>query len=200
MVDLDTAAKAIRVALAFAAFLLAGRYIMLPVLCAGFRQRVFRLRRELFLLRIDGIVDPDLPAYRQLYATMNGALRFAESITLAQVIAARRTSIPAIVEASFDDDMESVPEQARMHLAQIRCDLGYEMMRHLVVSSPLLWPLLFVFIPLARLVRFLALADRIEHVVHAFSIGETAKRLETKAVLLDDDGQHDSSLGFEAAG
>lgn len=116
--------------------------ILLPSLMDEFRQRIFCLRRELFLLVSEGDVDPSTPAYTHLRTTMNGVLRFTERLTVLRLLLhgtlfrneTRAYSQKLHRELSLVED-----DRLREKLMVFRRRLGQEIIRHVLVISPLAW-------------------------------------------------------------
>src|SRR5262245_46489095 len=59
-----------------------------------FRQRVFALRDEMFDDARKGVISFDDHAYGMLRTMMNGAIRFAHLLTIAQLLVGRRVPNP----------------------------------------------------------------------------------------------------------
>lgn len=57
-----------------------------PVVVASFREEVFSIRRDLFMLVARKEIAPSHPGYTRLRWTMNGVLRFAERFGLGRAI------------------------------------------------------------------------------------------------------------------
>lgn len=155
---LDQAVVAVRAALGVIACLLVLRFALVPARCEVFRQRVFRLRRELLVLRIDGVVDPLEPAYVALYRRMNALIRRAESLTFGRLLMVFLVPMPAELREQWkvtevEAALEHAPPAARAALDGLRLDLGYEVVRHVLVTSPLAWLLALVVLPATLLLR-----------------------------------------------
>ena len=77
---------AVRAALSAFCVILAWQMVYLPTTVDIFRQRIFCLRRELFLYMASGAVAPNHPAYTLLRTRMNLTLRFAGRLTLGRLL------------------------------------------------------------------------------------------------------------------
>jgi len=194
---LDQGVVAVRAAIAGIACLLVLRFALLPARCEVFRQRVFRLRRELLMLRIDGLVDPDEPAYVALYRRMNALIRRADSLTFGRLLMVVLVPVPPAVRAQGLDEVETLlanaPPAARAALDGLRLDVGYEVVRHVLVTSPLAWLAALVVLPGSVLMRTVSATGA--GVVGAFrssvrgsmrTLGQrpAVKRFETEATAL----------------
>lgn len=115
-----------------------------PTLVEGFRQRIFRLRREMFLFMIEQKLDPSEPAYTHLRSTMNGLLRFAERLTVVRVLlhgAIFRQQTYAYSQKVHERLSMLQNPMLREKLSHFRLKLGYEIIRHIVITSPIAWVL-----------------------------------------------------------
>jgi hypothetical protein len=142
--------------------LVAVRHVLVPTLVEEFRQRVFYLRRALFLTMADGVIRHDDPAYCRLYRAMNGTLRYAESITLLRVIAHGVFMKRELQEA--DDPLDRAiagleSDEARERITVLRSQLGFEVARHIVTTSPFAWGFLLVGLPLLKVYKALRRDD-----------------------------------------
>lgn len=141
------------------AVLLALRFALVPSLVEEFRQRIFHLRRQLFLVMAHGHVRSQDAAYVRLTTLLNGTLRHAKSVgsffrmTAHSLVSAPRDvadqeSIGAAI-AAIDDP------QARARLERIRLRLGFEVVRYMIVRSPVFWPFLLVVLPFVKIYQAL---------------------------------------------
>jgi hypothetical protein len=149
----DEVGIAVRAFLGIAAVLLILRFALVPTLNEVFRQRVFRLRRKLVCLRLDGIVAHDEPAYLKLYRRMNVLIRRADSLSFGRLMVVAVLPPPRIlIEERVVEDvevaLEHAPPGAREALDKLRLDIGYEMVRHVILTSPLAWIVLIAAIPI----------------------------------------------------
>lgn len=137
------------------ALVAAFQFVVLPSLVEGFRQRIFNLRRDMFLLLVDHGLRPDEPAYTHLRSTMNGVLRFAERLTLTRLllhgtIFRKQTQAYA---RKLQQNLANIEDAAlREHLIQYRQRLGQEIVRHVITVSPIAWVLLVLASPVLLLV------------------------------------------------
>lgn len=124
--------------------------LILPTLHEGFRQKIFFLRRQLFMLVAHGKLSPQDLAYTRLRSTMNGLLRFAERLSLGRLF------LHGVI---FRPETKNYVETMDLRLAEIRDDLtkkeliairekvGYIIIWHVFFTSPLLWLVGVVFLP-----------------------------------------------------
>lgn len=187
MLNPDDVGRCVRFGVAVIVLLLAFRYMLRPTLVATFRQRVFALRRELFMLRLEGVILPTDRSYELLMRTLNGVIRFAENFTFGRfLLAFSSRSAPEIQDPL---DIAFRQTRARQHLEKIRVRLGYEMVRHVIQSSFLGWLVLFVTAPIFRLCDMLAATPgRFGRLVKIVGARPSVKRMECAAsAMLSDD-------------
>lgn len=144
MPDFTEYGHAVRAGLATAALLLGIGYVLKPTLVEIFRQRIFELRRGMFLDRVDKVIEPDR-AYRILMDTMNGTIRYAEHVTFGRSI----VGLLVLRRYTYEIDIAlgTSSEKTRKILIQYRTKLHYEIARHMLLTSPLLWALLLSMLP-----------------------------------------------------
>ncbi|MCU1278251.1 MAG: hypothetical protein JWM53_1797 [bacterium] len=158
MSDITFFAKAFWTVAVVVAAIAALRYVLVPTLIEEFRQRVFQLRRRLFLVMADGLIHRNDVAYSRLYRAMNGTLRYAESVTFFRLLVHdifMRRELKAA-----DDPMDQAiagmqNEVARQRLVMLRRQLGFEVARHILISSPLAWGFLLVALPVLKVYQLL---------------------------------------------
>ena len=190
MLDVTSTATAIRAALALAAILLGLQYVLQPTLCDVFRQRLFRLRRRLFLLRVDGVINPDEPGYRRLMRSMNATLRFAESFSFTQMVLAQAFPPPPELVNETDDAVALASPEVRKHLLLIQREFGFEIVRHIVLRSPPLWLFLAVAIPVMLVMKLTKTGvARYLRLSRGLGARTGVKRLEALSALEDEIGQ-----------
>ena len=189
MPDFTEYGHAVRAGLATAALLLGIAHVLKPTLVEIFRQRIFELRRGMFLDRIDKVLEPDR-AYRIVMDTMNGTIRYAEHVTFG------RTIIGALVLRGYtyeiDIALDASSEETRKILIQYRTKIHYEIARHMLLTSPLLWALLISTLPaiailfcLASLFSMVNATKRqITGIVSSFGRLTAVKRIESDALAL----------------
>lgn len=120
----------------------AWRYLLLPTLVDEFRQKVFALRRELFLLMADHRLPYSEPAYTRLRATMNAQLRYAERLTMGRLLVSALVSRSAAKEyrARQLQDIDAITNhEVRLAIEDIRQRLSIAIAIHLVLASPIGW-------------------------------------------------------------
>jgi hypothetical protein len=184
----DTIANVMQSGIAICLVLLIAKYALTPTLCDVFRQRVFRLRRLLLLMRIDGLVEPNDRAYLILYRMMNGVIGNAEHMTFGRLLLFSAMPVPheLINNESvdlFEEAASSSPEPVRRRLAQLRIDLGYEIVRHVVMTSPLAWGILVVVVPIAPVLKMINVVRRgFRRLARSLASLPSIMRLESNAV------------------
>lgn len=141
---------AIRTTLTVLLVIAAWRFMVVRTMNDTFRQRLFEMRRSLFLLVADGRISPDEPAYRQLCSTINGLLKFAERVTLLRIVLIGR-STPLNTAAYVDRAGRSLAqiqdEEVRKTIAEYRDRVDGEIVLHVIRTSPELWlPLLVMMV------------------------------------------------------
>lgn len=141
---------AIRTTLTVLLMIAAWRFMVVRTMNDTFRQRLFEMRRSLFLLVADGRISPDEPAYRQLCSTINGLLKFAERVTLLRIVLIGR-STPLNTAAYVDRAGRSLAqiqdEEVRKTIAEYRDRVDGEIVLHVIRTSPELWlPLLVMMV------------------------------------------------------
>ena len=140
--DAMTAGFIVRTTLTLLGLILAWRFMVLPTMHDRFRQRLFEIRRSLFLLVADGKVGSTEPAYRQLRDMINGLLRFAERVTLIRALVTNK-SLPLNIAAYTERTqlaMAQVKDASVRHaLEEHRERVGFEIIKHIIWTSPELW-------------------------------------------------------------
>lgn len=140
--DMEKLAKMIWLTTGLFSLIATFQFLLLPTLVAGFRQRIFGLRRELFLLVVQNKISPEEPAYTHLRSTMNGVLRFAHHLTLTRLLfhgTLFRKHTLAYAQRLKEDLASVRNSKLREQLIQFRLRLGQEIIRHVLLSSPLAW-------------------------------------------------------------
>jgi hypothetical protein len=134
------------------ALVLTYRYLWVPLNIAVLRQRVFKLRRELFLYAADGNVSFDARAYVQLNDTLNSLIGFADKVTVFEaLVCAVFVAKTPYVDATADAIRKVEDQKVRGTLEAMHAQIHREIVRHLALTSPLFWLLvlpsgLYVFI------------------------------------------------------
>jgi hypothetical protein len=119
-----------------------------------YRDQMFQLRDSLFDAATDGVIDFDHPAYGTLRSTMNGYIRFCHRLSLLQVLLLA-TSLPRPTEGKglFNRNWQLVTQnldpKALKSLEGYREQMSLLMVSYLILSSPFISILLFVFVLLA---------------------------------------------------
>ena len=189
----DEVGVAVRAFLGIAAALLILRFALVPTLTEVFRQRIFRLRRKLVCLRLDGVVAADEPAYVKLYRRMNTLIGRAESLTFGRLMVGAFVPPPKLlveerVFADFEIALRQAPAAAQEELEKLYGDLGYEVVRHVIVTSPLGWIFFVVTFPIAMAVYFFSVwRKRAVGALRDFGQRPLVKRLEIDPAGIQDD-------------
>jgi hypothetical protein len=164
------------------------QFMLLPTAVEAFRQRLFELRRELFLYMADGHIRPNHPAYLRLRRLLDSLLRFAERVTFLRIV---------MMQVSYDPDAATEPtiekvidtardERTRAHLRAFHYRVTFTILRHIVFTSPAAWCLVVVVVPalaIRRGVRTLKSLKRTLLVVPA-RVRTPIRLLEDQADLL----------------
>lgn len=110
----------------------------------AFRERLFRLREDLFLFAANGGIPFEHPAYRMLRSTINGMIRYAERISLAWLLSlavAFKHSDCREAEKLFHEQWleanRTLTLHAKKRLILFRRDLHWALTTH-VLTSPLI--------------------------------------------------------------
>ncbi len=165
MSDVNEYGQAIQAGLAAIMLLLTIKFILGPALVELYRQRVFELRRAMFVDYVDGQINTE-HAYRFMASTMNGLIRYADHVTFGRAIIGM-----AVLRRSPDDmsiTFEDADETTRRLLNTYRKKLYYETSRHMLLTSPLMWTVLLATLPLVLLTIAIMSLLRMVHVMRAF--------------------------------
>lgn len=115
-----------------------------------FREELFCIRRDLFLLAASGEISFDSHSYVELRYRINGMLRFAHRISLpASFVAAKLAEINPDKTNIYDNwkkSLEDVPVEVRAKLNSIHSRMFRAYMNHLVHGSVILSFVTFAFI------------------------------------------------------
>lgn len=109
-----------------------------------FRQSMFKLRDELFLMAADGLIPFEHPAYGMQRLAINGTIRFAHRISLTQYIAFSlfvRGSMDALhvsYQSRWNAALEDLDAPARAAIIDIRNRSHALVIMHCIKSSPVL--------------------------------------------------------------
>lgn len=143
--------KIFRLFLSIAALLASVQYILFPTLDEGFRHRLFAIRRKMFLLMAEKSLAPSTPAYTQLRTTINGLLRFTEKLSFLRLVFHGfifRSQTQSYIEKVERQLNEIKEEDIRSQLREYRQKVGYEIIRHVLIKSPLAWCIGLFILPL----------------------------------------------------
>jgi hypothetical protein len=145
---LENLGVVLRLGLTLFAIFATVQLLLLPALADGFRQRIFALRRGMFLYMAEGHVRSDEPAYVEILATMNGLLRFAERLTIMRLVISQAFNHNgrAYAEKMAASLQRVESPDVREKLQNYRTRIGEEVIRHIILVSPIVWPLVGVLI------------------------------------------------------
>jgi len=164
MSDLHECAQAIQAGIAAIVLLLTIRFILRPALVELYRQRVFELRRAMFIDYVDGRIGTER-AYRLMVSTFNSLIRYADHVTFG------RAFIGMVVLRRAPDEMSIVLEEVdaitRNVLSTYRKRLYYETSRHMLLTSPMMWAILLATFPIVVLTTVTMSLLRMVHVMRA---------------------------------
>jgi len=158
--DPKTVADGVWVGLSILSLTIAFQHILLSTLVDGFRDRLFALRRELFLLVADSKIAPTDLAYVSFRRHLNGMIRFAERITF------MRLAFTGIfvwwrfgaegMRSMHDSELrafDSIPDvEVRDALKRIHRKMSVAGALHIFASSPIAWLLTLLAAPVLVLV------------------------------------------------
>ena len=188
--DPTYAADAIWVGVSFIALGVAFQYLFLPTCVDGLRDRLFGIRRELFMMVVSGEVSADDPAYVSLRRSLNAIIRVAERVTfvrgyLAPAVAllirrgrGGREQIKEKHDAAFAR-VENV--EVRQALLKLHEKLAHAVAIHVLVSSPIAW---FVTLVAAPIVLIVAVIAGTLGTLKSSVVSEVSERVECEAQLL----------------
>jgi hypothetical protein len=114
-------------------------YLWMPLNIAVLRQRLFKIRRDLFAYAADGHVSFKSPAYLQLNDTINGIIGFADKVTAAEAMLCAFVVDTPPVDATGEAIREISDDKTRLDLVAMHEAIHREIVRHLAITSPLFW-------------------------------------------------------------
>lgn len=203
MPDHNAYGQAVQAGIAAVILLMVVRPILKSAFAELFRQRVFELRRAMFLEYVDGGIAAGR-AYRLMTTTMNAVIRYAEHAAfgrafLGRVFSGRSYELDAVDDVEVA--LEETDEESRTVLRKYRAKLYYEIARQMLLTSPLLWALIAVLLPVAAVLSLFRVLDvtrsSIAHVVSRVGRLTSVRRIASDArALLSDDVTDD---GLQAA-
>ena len=117
----------------------------------SFRQKSFALRDELFDYAASGAVAFNDPAYWRLRLMMNTVIQYSHRFTFGEAvlpmlvaIVRREPSTPAPIHRAWHRALTKQPKDVRERLQEFDHRFHILMARHLLLYTPLAWPLLVV--------------------------------------------------------
>lgn len=147
MTDMQELSTGVIGLLGLAALVFGLQVVLWPTLSDEFRDRLFRLRRELFLFMADGGIAPDHPAYRHLRTRINSLIFYADRLSLWRTML--DTAILHRQAEKYAHHCEALiasapsPEAADT-LKRFNSRIHREVARHLILRSPVLWAIMGV--------------------------------------------------------
>jgi hypothetical protein len=130
-------------------FVTAWRYVLVSTIIEEFRQTVFQLRRELFLMIAAGKIKQNDAIYVRLRSIMNGSLRYAEGITFFRMFVFTCMSNGQPTEERLRFDAVSDAEVAQ-ELREIYLRLGISIVR-LIYGTSVFLPVFYTILQLISL-------------------------------------------------
>ena len=125
-----------------------------------FREKLFDLRKELFLLAASGSISFESRSYIDLRNLINGMLRHAHRISFsASFVASRMADLdpaPANHFAAWHESLSSLAPEVQAHLRSIHLRMGRAYINHLVGGSIVLSLFYLRFLTAATLSGMLA--------------------------------------------
>lgn len=112
-----------------------------------FRQSIFKMREELFLMAADDEISFDHPAYWMQRSAMNGMIRFAHRYSFTHFIVwtacvgESGNSIAAEHIARWDAALASLDEKPRKKILEMRKRMHMLFLAHSIKSSPIMMAL-----------------------------------------------------------
>ena len=156
-----------------------------------FRERVFTLRGELFLVAARGEIGFDDPAYKMLRERMNMSLRYAHEFTLSRLFVALAIPLMGNSEGlAWAEHTKGLPENIRVTLDKYRAMFVLNVLRYMILRSYFLAVLLLLSkISAIAIGGFNELVKR--YILSKASLG--VERLESEAVE-EDYKDHDHTV------
>jgi hypothetical protein len=136
---------AIGVALAYVSI----QFALRPAIIDSFRQRIFAIRRESFVLAAQGLIRNDDPEYVATRFYFNGLLRFAESFTFLRLIVGvrvYRNHKARLSAALFELPSSPYPDVSK-RLWRARDRATDRLLWHLFQTSPIAWIVVLFYLP-----------------------------------------------------
>jgi hypothetical protein len=128
--------------------------LVVPLLRERMRQKLFCLRREMFLYMANGHIAPENAAYGMLRARMNASIRFADGLSLTRAVAAM-VAVPEICQQAtekLDKAIASLPSDVRERMEEFRKQYAVAVGRFVLSRSPIFWMISTIAIPVLLLV------------------------------------------------
>jgi hypothetical protein len=120
-----------------------------------YRQELFRIRDDFFDLASKGQLRFDHPVYGMLRTVFNGSIRFAHELDFIRMIVLLVAHIRSLRTRDFhrfrselEEHMRTLPSSVRKEVERIYLRLGVCHLKHLVLTSSLLWALVLPLIVL----------------------------------------------------
>jgi hypothetical protein len=151
----------------------------------SFRQKVFALRDELFDFAACGKIPFEHKAYGRLRVTMNGAIRFAHELSLAQFLILLVRHHGQIDNkrgyvARLHEDMKDLTEDKKEMLLSFQNRMSIIFLKHIFASSPLF--VITLILPLLSILFFQAMAAWLQR-----SLRDPLEEMQSVAYAAGDD-------------
>jgi len=129
------------------------RYLVVRMLRDFLRQRLFGIRREMFLYMVDGGIEPTNPAYSRVRSFMNAAIRFADGLSLTRSFIGAKAAGEYGKERTreLEAAIASLPEESRERIAHFRMRASVAVGFYMIAKSPVGWVIIICAITLALL-------------------------------------------------
>lgn len=109
-----------------------------------YRERMFALREELFVLALDGKIQFSDPAYELLRSTLNGFIRFGHQVSLIDYFVVARSFTRQLAQNPeesfshrFDSAVADISEDVQPKLRKIARKMNLFTFEQMVIMSPL---------------------------------------------------------------
>ena len=143
MTDTKSAVSLLVVALSVLLLLAVHEFILKPALVAAFKHSVFTLRRRLFLLVAGGRLEAHGRANVLMRRTMNAALRYAEDLSLLDVIVTLFLASGVVKTTPVADSIRDIENPGvRSECMAIHTEVGVVLGLFLLARAPWAWPFL----------------------------------------------------------
>jgi hypothetical protein len=151
-----TVGATLRLAVEMLVLLAVVQFVLLPTLTERFRQRMFEIRRRLFVFMANGGIRPDDIAYVRLRSTTNSMLRYAERVWLVEALVMAvvfRREVAAHQARVMADLASADGGRARERILLFKREIDDAVADHLIATSFVAWVLVaWVLVAVATIV------------------------------------------------